>query len=222
MNKYLYLILLISGCNTAPSGTQILKNSIDFHDPNNQWNSLKQNIRIKSDFIYPDTALYSLLIGLDNPNKVVIYSNSTLAQQVNFTDTTCLVIMGNQSCEQSAWTKNFYHFILGLPMTLQNEEGKVHDFVADTTFHDAMTYRIAIDFEKEKWHFYFNKEDYQLVGFAFNKNFEAKAEEIRTEGLIEIDGMKLPKIRYWWITTDSLTPIYSGKDEIMGSSKLLK
>lgn len=222
MKRYLYIILLISACNSAPSGKQILKRSIDFHDPNNRWNNLKQNISINSDFIYPDTALYSLLIGLDNPNKRVLYSNTTLGQRVDFTDTTCVAIMGGKTCEQMAWTQNFYHFILGLPMTLQNDEGMVHDLVLDTTFHDTPSFRVAIDFEKEKWHFYFAKSDYQLTGFAFNKNFEAKAEEIRTEGLIEIDGMKLPKIRNWWITTNSLAPVYSGKDEIIGSSEWLK
>lgn len=222
MKRHLYLLLLISACSTAPSGQQILKKSIDFHDPSNQWNRLQQKINIQSDFLYPDTAVYSLIIGLDNPQKLVSYSNTTLAQQVEFTDTSCLVVLGNKSCEQSAWTKNFYHFILGLPMTLQNEEAVVHKSVVDTSFYDQPSYRVAIDFEKEKWHFYFAKSDYHLIGFAFNKNFEAKAEEIRTEGLIEFNGMKLPKIRYWWITTDSLAPIYSGKDEIMGSSKWLR
>ncbi|WP_339756927.1 DUF6503 family protein [Algoriphagus aquimarinus] len=218
MTKYLYLVFLISACSTNPSGKQVLKKSIEFHDPNSNWNSLQERFSLQSDFIYPETALYNLLIGLDNPNKQVSYSNETLAQRVDFTDTTCVVILGTKSCEQTTWTKNFYHFILGLPMTLQNDEGIIQESVEPMTFHDEASYRVAVDFEKEKWHFYFSKADYHLVGFAFNKNFESKAEEIRTNGLIEIAGMKLPKTRSWWITTDSIRPIYSGRDEIMGSS----
>ncbi|WP_020530244.1 DUF6503 family protein [Flexithrix dorotheae] len=125
--------------------------------------------------------------------------------------------MGNKTCEQAAWTRNFYHFIMGLPMTLQNDEGKIKDALVKTSFHQMPSYRVKIDYVKEKWHFYFSESNYQLIGFAFDKNFEEKAEEIQTEGLIEVDGMKLCKMRSWWITTDSLSPIYSGKDEIINS-----
>ncbi|PZX48405.1 DUF6503 family protein [Algoriphagus chordae] len=222
MIQYLFLLLLVSACNTIPSGKEVLKESIQFHDPRNQWHKLQENIRVRSDFIYPDTVLNGIMIGLDNPNKLVSYYNLTYEQHIEFTESSCVVLEGDRSCDQMAWTKNFYHFILGLPMTLQNEEGIVQESVVDTTFHETASYRVAIDFEKEKWHFYFAKADYHLVGFASNKNFESKAEEIRTDDLIEIAGMKLPKTRSWWITTDSLAPIYSGTDEILGSSKWLK
>ncbi len=220
--KYLYLLLLISACSSSPSGKQILKKSIAFHDPTSQWNNMQQKIIIQSDFVYPDSAFNSLSIGLDNPNKRVSYTNTTLAQRVDFTDTTCMVVMGDKTCDQAAWTKNFYHFILGLPMTLRNEDGVIHESIVQTTFHDSPCYRVAVDFVQEKWHFYFSVADYHLVGFAFNKNFEHKAEEIYTDGLIDIDAMKLCKIRSWWITTDSLAPIYSGKDEVKSSSLWVK
>ncbi|PZX61272.1 hypothetical protein LV84_00260 [Algoriphagus ratkowskyi] len=222
MTRYFFLFFIISACSSAPTGKQVLKKSIDFHDPNNKWNSLLESIHVKSDFVYPSISLDSLIIGLDNAKQLISYHNLTLGQEILFSDSTCLVISGSKSCEQSAWTKNFYHFILGLPMTLQNEDGIVHEFVADTSFYQKPSYRVRIDFEKEKWHFYFDKADFQLVGFAFNKNFESKAEEIRTDDLIDIDGMNLIKSRSWWITTDSLAPTYSGKDEIIGSVPWLK
>ena len=220
--KYLCLLFLISACTTAPSGKEILKKSIAFHDPNSQWNNLQQKIIIQSNFVYPDSAFYSLSIGLDNPNKRVSYTNTSLAQRVDFTDTACKVVMGDLTCDQAGWTKNFYHFILGLPMTLQYDEEIIDESVIKTTFHNIPCHRIAVDFEQEKWHFYFSEEDYHLVGFTFNKNFVAKAEEILTDGLIEIDSIKLCKARSWWITTDSLAPIYSGKDEISSSSLWVK
>ncbi|MEE9363623.1 MAG: hypothetical protein V3U92_13575 [Cellulophaga sp.] len=195
-----------------------MKKSIAFHDPKSQWNNLQQKIAIQSNFVYPDSSFYKLFIGLDNPNKRVSYTNTTLAQRVDFTDTSCTVIMGDKTCEQTAWTKNFYHFILGLPMTLKNDDGVVHESVIQTLFHNIPSYKVTIDFVKEKWYFYFSESDYQLVGFAFHKNFESKAEEILTEGLFQIDAMKLCKTRSWYITTDPLTPIYSGKDEIHFSS----
>ncbi|PCJ96079.1 MAG: hypothetical protein COA50_07820 [Flavobacteriaceae bacterium] len=220
--KYLCLLFLVSACSTVPSGKEILKKSIAFHDPNGQWNNLQQKIIIQSDFVYPDSTFYSLSIGLDNPNKRVSYTNTSLAQRVDFTDTTCLVVMGDITCDQAAWTKNFYHFIHGLPMTLQNDEGVINESIVQTTFHNIPCHRVAVDFVKEKWHFYFSKADHRLVGFTFNKNFESKAEEILTDGLIEINSMKLCKSRFWWITTDSLAPIYSGKDVIKSSSLWVK
>lgn len=213
--NYLYLSILLYACDsTAPSGQEVIEKSIAFHDPTAQWSDLQQKISVRSDFVYPDSAFYDLVIGLDNPNRRVSYTNTTLAQRVDFTDSSCLVVTGNSTCDQAAWTKNFYHFILGLPMTLKNDEAVIDDTVVQVSFNDTPCHRVAVDFEKEKWHFYFSQEDDHLVGFAFNKNFEIKAEEIRTEGLIDIDAMKFCKARSWWITTDSLAPIYSGKDEI--------
>lgn len=214
----LSLFLGIGVSCTAPSGKEVLKKSIAFHDPDGQWHSLQQKLNLQSDFVYPDRLFYTLSIGLDNPNKRVSYANTTLAQRTDFTDTTCTVIIGNQTCAQTEWTKNFYHFILGLPMTLQNDEGIVHETVQQMTFHDTPCYQITVNFVKEKWHFYFSKTDYHLIGFAFNKNFESKAEEIQTDGILQIDALKLCKVRSWWITTDSLTPVYSGTDEIISSS----
>jgi len=187
-----------------------------FHDPKNEWHSLQQKINISSDFVYPDSSLYQLEIGLDNQNQRVNYSNLTLREQVEFKGDSCVIIMGNRTCEQMQWTHGFYHFIPGLPMTLKGDAATIHDAVIDTSFHGISSYRIQVDFEKEKWHFYISKENFQLIGYAFSKNFEAKAEEILAEGLHEIGDMKLVKSRYWWISTDSL--IYSGKDEIISNT----
>ncbi|MEP0712020.1 hypothetical protein [Algoriphagus sp.] len=218
MIRSLFIVFILFSCGSLQSGEEILRKSITFHDPEEKWGKLQEKIRVRSDFVYPNTSLDGLMIGLDNAKQLVSYYNLSFDQEILFTDSTCTVISGDKTCEQAAWTKNFYHFILGLPMTLKNDDGIIHELTLDTTFHGIPSYRVAIDFEKENWHFYFDKVDYHLVGFAFNKNFEVKAEEILTEELIEIDGMNLPKTRYWWITTDSLAPIYSGKDEIIGSS----
>lgn len=217
--RYLFKLVLIflSSCEALNPGQEILKKSIDFHDPQGQWNVLQNRFHLQSDFVYPDSANYELEIGLHNPSKLVSYQNKTLSEQIEFTDSTCVVVQGNKTCEQASWTKNFYHFILGLPMTLDNEEAIVDQSVVETEFNSIPSYRIRIDFEKEKWHFYFSKSDYHLVGFAFNKNFQNKAEEIVTGGMIKLNDLVLCESRTWWITTDTLNPIYSGRDIILTS-----
>lgn len=208
-----------SAANTVHSKIDaqgILDKSIAFHDPANQWNSLKKRIKLKSTFVYPDSSNFDLEIGLDNASSRVIYSNLTLEEKVDFKEGSCQIIKGNKTCDQVQWTQGFYHFIPGLPMTLKGDEAVVEDLFLETYFYGTSCYKIQVDFKKERWHFYISKENYQLLGYAFRKNFVEKAEEIRTEGLYEIDQMKLTKSRSWWITTDSLAPIYSGKDEIVG------
>ncbi|AWV98738.1 DUF6503 family protein [Arcticibacterium luteifluviistationis] len=219
-NSFLLLILLAAfSCNSKITGEAILNKSIEFHDPENEWNSLKQKLKISSNFVYPDSSFYQLEIGLDNQNQRVMYSNNTLGQQVEFQKDSCTIISGNRNCEQLKWTHGFYHFIPGLPMTLKGNDAKIAPNAVDTTFHGLSCHKIQVDFEKEKWHFYISKENYRLIGYDFNKNFEAKSEEILGENLYEIGNMKLIKSRSWWITTDSL--IYSGKDEIIGNSPWL-
>lgn len=215
-NRLVFLSLLAAlSCNSKIKGEAILHKSIAFHDPENEWNSIQQKIDISSNFVYPDSIFYQLEIGLDNPNQRVSYSNLTLGEQVDFKGDSCTIMMGNRTCNQLKWTQGFYHFIPGLPMTLKGDAARIDESVIDTTFHGISSYGIQIDFEKEKWHFFISTENYQLIGFSFNKNFEAKAEEVLAEYLYEIGNIKLVQSRSWWITTDSL--IYSGKDEIIAN-----
>lgn len=215
----LLLILAIISCDSKNSGKAILKKSIEFHDPSNEWNSMKQKIKISSNFVYPDSSFYQLEIGLDNPNQKVQYANITLGQLAEFEGDSCTILSGSKTCEQLKWTHGFYHFIPGLPMTLKGSVAKIAPDVIETTFHGIPCHKIQVDFEKEKWHFFISKDNYQLIGYTFDKNFETKSEEILGEGLYKIGNMKLIKSRTWWITTDSL--IYSGKDEIIGNSAWL-
>jgi hypothetical protein len=216
--KYSVVVLTAFGllaCQPKLDGQHILEKSIAFHDPQNQWSSFTNEIHLKSDFVYPDTANYQLTIGLNNRNHLVSYTNLTLGERIDFTATDCEVIVGTKACEEALWVKNFYHFILGLPMTLQFDKQRIEKAVVKTNFKGKTAFRIAVNYENEKWHFYFSEANYELLGYAFNKNKVAKAEEITTEGLFEIDKMKLIKSRSWWITTDTLNPVYSGKDEIV-------
>lgn len=122
MKKYVLLFLFLSSCEGVKPSVQMLRKSIAFHDPKGQWGKMDQKLQIKSDFVFPDLLVFDLQIEIDNPNQALVYTNHTLGESVPFTDSNCVVLKGNKSCEQTACTKNFYHFVMGLPITLQNDE----------------------------------------------------------------------------------------------------
>ncbi len=211
MKTFLYRVILLSLCScTTPQ--KILKNSISYHDPDNRWNSFQGTISLKSNFGEQPEIID---ISLNNPTKTVIYDNQTTEVKAIFSDTSCVIENGDRSYDELSWTRNFYHFILGLPMTLNTSDARIGEELTTDTIGGKTSWRVKIDYEKEQWHFFFDKKTYQLNGFAFNKNFEKKAERIITEGTTKINGINFVNQRTWWITTDTLHPTLGGVDRII-------
>ena len=104
----------------------------------------------------------------------------------------------------------------GLPMSLSNSIEKIIE-TSEKTFSKEDCYKIEIELKEniitKYWNIYISKSNKKLVGieiiFPDNPN---KGDRLYFEGIIDINGMKIPRIRHWHeLKNDD----YSGSDIII-------
>lgn len=113
--------------------------------------------------------------------------------------------------------RNYFGFLVGLPMKLEDPGTRIARDVIHTTFMDQEVDAIKVTYDPEvgrdTWYFYFDPETAELVGCRFYHDEAANdGEYIVFEGLIETtSGLKLPRHRRWYVNADDE---FLGADEI--------
>jgi len=75
------------------------------------------------------------------------------------------------------------------------------DFQGRTVLAQRVTYDAEVG--SDTWHFYFDPESARLVGCRFNHDEASNDGEYMVfEGEIESQGMRLPRVRSWYVNRD--------------------
>lgn len=120
--------------------------------------------------------------------------------------------------ERSIDHKKFYKLMYGLPMSLTEEIWKRIEPAQKSEFEGVDAYRVRIELKDEMisnyWTLIVGVETYELLAIEFNHPEVPEKEEelIKFEGEFEISGVKLPRIRNWYIKG---TNEYLGTDIIV-------
>ena len=90
----------------------------------------------------------------------------------------------------------------GLPMKLNDRGTILSDTVKMDTFNGKNYLVLNVKYEKgvgtDTWFFYINPTTYALEGYRFNHNRKPNdGEFIVCEDLIEVGGIRMPKVRLW-------------------------
>ncbi|WP_350284300.1 DUF6503 family protein [uncultured Croceitalea sp.] len=222
--KNILLIILMSAstlCSAQEiSAAELLKKSIAFHDPNNNWNTFKGRFRVVMQT--PDRPERNSQISIDLPREVFILevnqdSNSYAyviekdSCNLSFngkTDLTEEVISKYRlSCERGSMYKDYYTYLYGLPMKLNDPGTQLAQKVEKKTFKGKeylvlkATYRA--DVGDDIWYFYFDPKTYAMEVYQFYHD-ESKndGEYILLSKLENINGIKMPKTRAWYYNKD--------------------
>jgi hypothetical protein len=132
------------------------------------------------------------------------------------------------SCERLVRTRNYYTFLWGLPMKL-NDPGTRLGEVEETIFQGQEVLGLRVSYSAEVgqdiWIVYFEPATSAMVGYRFyHDESKGDGEYIVLEGETEGDGLRLPKSRTWYthqgdrlLGTDTLlafeaTDLESGSD----------
>ena len=120
--------------------------------------------------------------------------------------------------EDGWFWRSYYAFLVGMPMKLRDPGTQIDPDPIPTSFegHDVLALRVTYDQEvgTDTWYFYLDPDTARLVGCRFYHDEEANdGEYIVLEGLIESDGVKLPRHRRWYVNADGR---FLGADEIKG------
>jgi hypothetical protein len=123
------------------------------------------------------------------------------------------------NCAQNALYANYYTYLWGLPMKLNDPGTQVHpqvyrkDFFGEELLEVKVTYDPTVG--EDIWYFYFHPETCQLRGYRFYHDEAANdGEYILLEGEAEVGPLRLPARRHWYTHGDRR---YLGSDELIGT-----
>lgn len=214
------------------TGSDLLEKSIEFHDPNGNWSQL--NAKYYLEELRPTGPSGFSVLSFDNANSIfeavrTNKGNALKYRVVNSEVTTWLNGKSELSAEEqekkgltderAIMLRDYYCYLWGLPMKLQDEGTIVHDEVQESEFNDQPCYQIKITYEAEvgsdTWYYYFDKENYAMIGYRFYHDEEINdGEYITLEGLLDFNGMRIPQLRKWFVNKDDK---YLGGDRLIAS-----
>ncbi len=234
MNKIILLLSLffISSCKSPENaGTELLKKTIAYHDPQNNWAKLKAHLYLSS----TDTA------GKESPFELEIDNATGYFCHITHEDGKEIVkgmnngkefylIDGKQDIsnvdrekyeltpEGVKWVHSFYGYLYGLPMKLMDKGVNVSDTIGTEQMNGKNYQVLHVWYDpevgKELWNFYLNSNTAALEGYRFYyPGKPTEGEHIMLNDVLTIDGVKIPKVRKWYLNKDN---------SILGTDNLLK
>jgi Family of unknown function (DUF6503) len=243
MKKYLFLLLVLQATFTTAqveehlTGSELLKRCIAYHDPKGNWEKFRQRLILNS--VNPNrtaTTIFDIDMVKGDFNMVKTADGKHIEASVIKGKTYTSSIDGNTqiseedrkkyrlSNEYIKNTRSYYTYLYGLPMKLKDFGTKVNEEVKKDTFNDKTYWVLKVDYVVEvgtdTWFFYINPNNYALEGYRFFHNKQPNdGEYIVLKNTIEMQGIKIPSVRTWYMNKDNK---YLGTDSIEGSEGLKK
>jgi len=214
------------------SGQELLKKTIAYHDPNNNWNIFKGELTIE--MITPDgnTRVSNVTINLPEQYfKLTSSRNNTAVTHIVAHDSARFGLDDKKSFTaeeikkynltdtRAKFMKNYYTYLYGLPMKLSDNGTIVNPVVERKEFMGKEYLVLQVKYEegigKDVWYFYFDPKTYAMEIYQFYHDQTKNDGEyiLLTEEEIFL-GIKFPKNRAWYqnadkkfLATDKLTKI---------------
>lgn len=128
----------------------------------------------------------------------------------------------NLTCDRLRRVRNYYVYLWGLPMKLQDAGTIVGHDVAAVEFQDRDTLRIRVTYDlavgNDTWYFYFDPDTKALAGYRFyHEELENDGEYITLDGELAGAGLRLPRTRAWYMNDDDK---YLGTDTLQSIEAL--
>ena len=226
------IILLFLGFTSSQSFTQqisgpeLLKKSIEFHDPEGNWNTFQGTLQVIMSI--PNKPKRNSTISIDLPNqyfylkaiqeeKIIEYAldkESCVIRYNQGTPTEEEKLENKLSCDRAKMYSDYYTYLYGLPMKLNDPGTIVHKQVTLKKFKDQEYLVLKVTYEKEVgediWYFYFHPETYAMEVYQFYHHEEKNdGEYIFLSNIETVQGIKMPKKRDWYYNKNDL---YLGTD----------
>ncbi|MFT7665220.1 MAG: hypothetical protein ACI87A_003456, partial [Planctomycetota bacterium] len=205
---------------SAVGSEQVLNRSIAFHDPDGLWNDVAiplQWVGRKAD----GTISMDLTVAL-GPHGAFQLSGQYGGAHFEYAvvDDQATVSLDGQTelseekrksfaldREDGLFWRNYFGFLGGLPMCLRDPDVQLEmvPFLTELEERTVLAVRTSFDAEigTDLWTFYFDQSTFELVGCRFDRaDSERDGETLVFEGLCEVGGMQLPKLRGWSMNSD--------------------
>ncbi|MDC6366299.1 MULTISPECIES: DUF6503 family protein [Flavobacteriaceae] len=221
-----YSILILAFCHCLVSQAQeltaseLLDNSIHFHDPNNHWKSFKGEFKVLMQTPNSSERLSTITLNIPKQLFKLMVEKDGVAYGYDFNANKCTSTLQGSSeisdddrekyrltCERGKMMRNYYTYLYGLPMKLKDPGTLLNPTIHKKTFKGKEYLVLKVDYEEgvgnDVWYFYFDPITYAMEVYQFYHD-ESKndGEYILLEGLEEINGIKIPKNRAWYYNSD--------------------
>ncbi len=179
---------------------RVLAKAIQYHDPAGQWATLNGT------FYFTETRPN----GDDRSSSFVIDNNRGYAK-INRNDEeiyevlldSCNVLAGGKESSRGLMLRNYYLYLWGLPMKLQDEGTPFDRTISQAEIDGISCDVIRVTYEKDTWYFYIDKSTGRMVEYKFYQDEnETKGEVIKLEEELQIGDMRIPKRRSWYTLPD--------------------
>lgn len=221
-------LLPLAGCAQSPTtqsagaspAEELLARSVAYHDPNGFWG--QRPLKVVWVGKYPDGREETRRLWIDSAAGAFTYESerdgNLIRIEVRGEDYRATVNgseeISDAHCEKyrlddaglRRW-RNYYEYLAGLPMKLQDAGTRLEGEPFETDFQGktVLAQRVTYDAEvgSDTWHFYFDPESARLVGCRFDHDEAGNDGEYMVfEGEIESQGMRLPRVRSWYVNRD--------------------
>lgn len=181
----------------SQSAQEILQKTINYHDPNGEWKTLKATFEYAENQPNGDTR--KTILKLDNAtNSHYLNRGDKEAYQING-KYEVEVLMGDKEPARGKMLRSYYVYLWGLPMKLEDKGTNLLDEVKTENIKGINCYKIRVKYEKESYAFFISIKSYQMVAYQFMKNDgSGKGENIYLEGEVKVGNMRIPKARSWY------------------------
>lgn len=229
-----FLLISFTSCKKELTSSELLSNSIEFHDPNNNWKTFDGSFTVVMKT--PDQSDRISDISIDIPNEIfeVSAKRDSVETYYGVIKDSCVIKLNGKSeissedmkihrlsCERANLYKNYYTYLYGLPMKLMDDSTILSTEIEEKDFKGksylVLRAEYPDDVGSDIWYFYFDPETYAMEVYQFFKKDKAGNEDpesgeyILLEGLEEIKGIKMPKNRKWYFNKDDS---YLGTDHL--------
>ena len=202
------------------NGPELLEKAIQYHDPNDSWPQLNTTLKLKE--TRPEGPDRSSTVRINLPQEFfqLDRQTDTLTVTRGVENGLCFVkVNGSVSfdsslveplrlqCDRSFLFRDYYQYLYGLPMKLKDPGTIVHEQVEKADFMGMAYLKLKVTYREDvgadTWYFYFNPDTYAMEAYQFYHD-EAKndGEYITLEGIKDVEGIKMPKVRKWYINKD--------------------
>lgn len=210
---WLCLMVGFTSCQPSLSGPELVKKSIQYHDPKDEWKNINHLFYFSD--TRPDKSSRHYQVSIDVSENYFRYINESEELVYEISKEKCLSDKPERpDCERGLMLRDYYMYLWGLPMKLLDPGTAITEEYQRETIEGIEAYVVQVPYEKDVWYFYLHPENYSLIAYKFYKD-EPKAigEIIYLEGEINIGEMKIPAKRSWYRTEN---------DEFLGTDFLLK
>ncbi|GLU43051.1 DUF6503 family protein [Allomuricauda sp. NBRC 101325] len=229
---FIFLLVLIQFQNLQAqqeTAQQVLEKAIAYHDPNGNWGGLQSTFKVT--MTTPERPVRVSTIQVDFPKQVfhltVEQAGNTSLFQI--TNNSCVITLNGSedfskedeekmrlTCERGNFMKDYYTYLYGLPMKLNDPGTHLNPKVQKKSFKGKEYLVLNVNYDVEvgtdEWYFYFDPKTYAMEVYQFyHDKSKNDGEYILLEGLEEINGIKMPKTRAWYMNKDNK---YLGTDTL--------